>query len=179
MGVPLPFNVFHVRCSTSGDLGDIAGAIGDALGGTTGGDMFACVGSTYHFSSVQVTPLDGSTAAQDEPTGILVGGSGTGDLIPNQAGVVSFKTVQRGSRGRGRMYCGPVTEGQWNGGQMASATQTAMLSGWGAFITDLQSGSPAMQMVVASYVHADAHDVTSHRIDTLAGSMRRRLDQLR
>jgi hypothetical protein len=54
-----------------------------------------------------------------------------------------------------------------------------MLSAWGSFVNDINVASPSVQLVVASYKYADAHDVTNIRIDKVLGTQRRRQNQLR
>lgn len=174
-----PVNILHVRCTDTSDVTAIVGAIGDAYDAIASGGPFNCLSSEYAVSALQITPLDGVTAATDQPLGTTIVGSGTGDQILNNCGLVSFHTAQRGPRGRGRMYVGPITESKQNGGQLDNTAQTEMLTGWDNWNDELVAGAVSVQLVVASYVHADAHDVASIRIDDVVATQRRRLDQVR
>ena len=172
-----PVNVFHVR-TTSASLS----AIGTLLAGQLaahGGDMFNALYTGYTLPSIEILPLDGVTTTYLQAVTGMTAPSGSGGVLPALAQVVSFHTTQRGSRGRGRLYCGPVGETQVNDGSMNSTTNATTLGGWQAFITGISGGTPSTNLVVASYVHADAHDVTSIRVDTVCGTQRRRQNQLR
>jgi hypothetical protein len=52
------------------------------------------------------------------------------------------------------------------------------VAAWVAFENHLVAESPSIEMVVASYVHADAHSVTSISMRQIAGTIRHRQDQL-
>lgn len=171
-----PRNVFHVH-NTSGDVDAVASALETAfIAGRSPQNMFRGMGSSYSATSVSITPLDGSSAATDHGITAITGGS-SGEVIPMASAVVSLKTAQKGARGRGRMYVGPTTEGSQDSGILDSAIQAAMLTGWGNFIASLETDLTPLH--VASYTHVDSHEVTSVRIDTLLGTMRRRQDQKR
>jgi hypothetical protein len=173
-----PVNVFHVRkaSSTASDVADdVEAAI---VAGFTPQNMFRPMGSGYTLESFEVLPLDGtSTTFQRNmlPHGITGGSSG--EIIPQAAGVISLKTDQRGARGRGRMYLGPTTEGSDDAGILNSAIASATLTGWGNFIASLTAA--ACPLVIASYLHVDAHDVVNVRVDSVVGTQRRRANQLR
>lgn len=172
-----PRNIFHIR-TASGDVTAIGAAINDAFD-TLSDNMWRGLGSGFEATSLDILPLDGSTATVSvglDPS--WVGGAG-GELSPASAVVVSLHSEQRGSRGRGRLFVGPVGETSMENGQVLAATQTEMAEMWGAFIAALPEASPSLELVIASYAHADAHAVTSVRIDTLLGTQRRRQDQLR
>jgi hypothetical protein len=71
------------------------------------------------------------------------------------------------------VFLGPLAEskqsqGIYTGGDVGAA--------WAAFADSLQLSGAAL--VVASYAHADAHDVTAIHHDSVIGTVRRRLDQL-
>jgi hypothetical protein len=173
-----PVNVFHVFKAGSNEAAigtDVAAAI---LAGTSPNNMFAPMTSNIAAQSLHVTELNGTSPGIDHSLlGSGISGGSTGEYLPQVAAVASFKTAQKGARGRGRMYVGPVTESSATNGVLASSKQTEMLSAFGAFETSLAGAS--IDFVVASYAHADYNVVTSVRIDTLLGTQRRRQDQLR
>jgi len=172
-----PVNVFHVR-ALSGTASAIGTAVATALSAHTP-QMWDPLYTGIIAHSILVTPLDGTTAGFDVPLGTPIDGGGSGGLLPQVCAVVSLKSTQRGSRGRGRMYVGPVGETQVTDGNLAGTSQSNMLTAWGAFVNSLNSGTPSIQLVIASYKHADAHDVTNIRVDTVCGTQRRRQNQLR
>jgi len=178
-GGPTPVNVFHVRCTDTGDVSAIVGKIGSAHAGLTTGEPFEGMSNNFTVTGCDITPLDGTTASTTQDLGTEITGSGTGDIIPNMAAVESFQTTVRGPRGRGRMYIGPIGEATQSDGTLSGGVASGMTTGWANLIAAMAAGSPSVQLVVASYVHGDANDVVSNRTDALVGSMRRRLDALR
>ena len=172
-----PVNVFHVRAA-SATVSDIASVVGGALG-TNGNSVFNNLYTGLEITSIQILPLDGTSAASDWNLPSTVHGSGAGGVLPQTCQVVSFHSAQRGSRGRGRMYIGPVGETQVNNGLITGSSQTTPLAGFGDFVDDMNADTPSTQLVVASYLHSDAHDVTNIRVDTVTGTQRGRVDQLR
>jgi hypothetical protein len=176
---PLPTNVFHVLAASGASESDVAGSLNAAWAVPTLGHMIGPLPTTLSPTAVGITALDGTSAEQIEAVTVVASGSGTGNIIPNQAAVVSFHTAQRGARGRGRIYLGPTTEDQVNDGVFDAAGAAQLLDGWGDFIAALPGQTPSLELVIASYVHADAHVVTSLRVDSIVGTQRRRLDQLR
>lgn len=169
-----PRNVFHVQ-SDSSTLPDIALGIGAAMSD----DMFIAMPSAFGVSSVFITPLDGVTAGGSFPLGATFNSIESGQPMPAVAVVQTLTTEQRGPRGRGRMYIGPASEAVCDAGHFVGDAVGLMDTAWDNFIADLTTGDPTLVLVVASYVHADAHPVTSHRTNEVLGTVRRRQDQLR
>jgi hypothetical protein len=173
----IPVNVFHVR-SASGTASAVGTLVAAQLS-SHGALMFDPLYTGLFLNSIEVLPLDGSTAQFPVAVSPHFQGGGSGGVVPAAAAVVSLHSTQRGSRGRGRVYVGPLGETQYNNGSLASTSQSNMLTAWGQFVNGLNSGTPSTQLVIASYKHADAHDVSTIRIDTVTGTQRRRLNQLR
>ena len=170
-------NVFHVRSATG--TASTIGPLLDTQLTAHGSSMFNALYTGNSLSGIEILPLDGvSTTFLQSVTGPVLG-SGSGGILPGFSQVLSLHTNQRGSRGRGRMFIGPVGETQVNDGSMSAGTNATTLSAWGAFITAISGGSPATDLVVASYLHADAHDVQTIRVDTVCGMQRRRQNQIR
>lgn len=172
-----PRNIFHVRTLTS-DVADLAGFINDAFqDAAAAADQFHGKHGSDKLTAFSLQPLDGATAATDWPVTPNITPPGTGEVVPSTCSVVSFKTAQLGPRGRGRMYVGPLIEGDQADGVTSTTLRTQQLAGWDTFIDSLDGNG--VKLVVASYAHADAHDVVTVRIDRLIGNQRRRQDQLR
>lgn len=144
-------------------------------------ELWGCLNAANVLQSLDIIKLDGSSASitTTMTPGVVKGGAVTGDVIPQACGVVSFHTSQRGPRGRGRIYIGPIMETQQAGGILLGTTVTSMQTAWTNFLTSLAGAAVPIPLQVASYVHADAHAVTSASVDTIIGTQRRRLDQLR
>jgi hypothetical protein len=172
-----PRNVIHVSAPSLNE-GDVADNLGNAMQTARAANEPLLVGSSsWIANAVDVLKLDGSSATQTLAMPHPWVMNSGGDYSPASAAVISLHTGQRGARGRGRFFCGPVAEGKMVNGRLLTADMTDMATGWGILISQLASlGSP---LVVASYKHADAHVVTSHRIDQILGTQRRRQDQLR
>jgi len=128
--------------------------------------------------SLTVLPLDGSSASHVHPVADT-GGEQSGDTIPGMAVVISMRTLQRGPRGRGRVYLGPVGESAQTNGIISPSIASTMGGAWESFRTHLISQSPSLVLVVASYKHGDTHEVTACTADALGGIQRRRQRQLR
>jgi len=171
-----PVNVLHLITSST-DEEEIAGAFSDAVL-AAGADVFDPVQDGYTIDSYTVTLLDGSSAAQviNEPA--TIGGQASGDPIPAVAAVLSLRTAQRGPRGRGRLYLGPVGEGITAGGVLTGTTTTSTVAAWTALMGELATGTPTMSLGVASYVHSEVNGVSSVSMRPQVGTMRRRQDQL-
>lgn len=170
-----PVNVIHVR-AVAGTEADIAGAIYDAFQV----DQFGMIPAIYSITSITVTKLDGASAGVPvAPTGAHNGhGVAVADPIAGEAVVMSFQTGLRGAAHRGRAFLGPVAENLVSGGQYQG--DVAALSGiWADFQTALQATDPSVSHVVASYLHAEAHDVTNYNARVPLGSSRSRLLQVR
>lgn len=174
-----PINVIHVR-KASGTDEQVAEALDAAFNAGHHSWMFNVLQDARELTDLEILPLDGSSATMIEGlTTPETGGAGSGELIPQACALVSLHTSTRGPRGRGRVYVGPLLEGDQADGLLNGSRATTMLNGWGEFIANLASGTPSLELVVASYVHATAATVTSVRIDTVIATQRRRLDQLR
>lgn len=172
-----PINVFHVHSATG-----TASTVGTAVNTQLAAHGNAMVDTLYtglDLTSMEVLPLDGISAKLDVTVSPTVHGGGSGGVLPQVATVVSLHTTLRGSKGRGRMFVGPMGETQTNNGHVASASATTMGPAWLAFMSGLKAGSPVCELVIASYKHASFQEVVAVRIDDVCGTQRRRQQQLR
>ena len=171
-----PVNVIHVRAT---DLAaHTASAVGAGVWGAFQDHQFTVLSSSQQMSSITVLPLDGVSASA-VVTGGPNSGEGSGDICPAISGIVSLRTGLRGSRGRGRIYLGPTTEGKQNGGFISDSDAAALTFAWNHFQSALNGGSPPLELVIASYKHADANAVVSANGETACATQRRRQGQLR
>jgi len=173
-----PVSVFHVRSHSAADAGDVLDQVTARLDDHL--DMWSFLHSTSSFEAIKVTPLDGSTATVQGSLASTMG-TGSGDSIPQACALIHIGTGQRGSRGRGRIYTGPVTEDLIHNGSLDSTLRGTVQTAWNDFATDLNAfGGPVeVEFGVASYVHSDFHPSVSITCQALGATQRRRMDKLR
>ena len=142
--------------------------------------LFHCLLDGFVCGELDILALDGTTAGISYllPTA-LTGGAGSGECSPATSAVVSLKTGVRGPRGRGRVFAGPVAEARMADGILDSTSRTLMAAAWSSFRSGMNGATVPAKLVVASYVHADQHQVTGSSVRTVLGTQRRRQDQLR
>lgn len=170
-----PVNIFHVHADGN-NADNVGGDIGDSMTNA----MFANMHQDQHVDAVGVTKLDGSSAELLVPLVTPIEPSGgMGETIPNTACVVSLRTSQRGARGRGRVYLGPTLEAWLVNGFIEESVRAEVQAAWITFASDLQAFGDPIDLGVASYTHADFHSIAGITADRVAGTQRRRLDQLR
>lgn len=171
-------NVIHIRAAAS-DEAEVAADLDDAVQPLlAANNPFAVLDGDYECVDIDVMKLDGVSAQQ---TFVNAGGpwtgGGTGEELFGLAGVVSLHTTQRGPRGRGRVFVGPTSEGELFNGLFPAGTAGGVPANW-QMLQDNLAGFPVTKaLVVASYVHADAHDVTSFSMSRVVGHQRRREPQ--
>jgi hypothetical protein len=171
-----PVNVLHLITNSEDEVA-IGAALDDAFDDATD-NPFTIVMANFSPETYLITLLDGSSAGQRINANTTRAGAGGGNLIPSVAGVLSLHTPQRGPRGRGRLYLGPVGEASQDAGILSTGERSSTLLGWQE-VNDLLAASPvAASLGVASYVHAEVNGVTSMSIRPQYGSQRRRQNQL-
>jgi len=99
-------------------------------------------------------------------------------MIPNAAAVLSLRTPQRGARGRGRQYIGPVSEAALTDGKIVESYRGAMVGAWQDAGVSLAGSPITASFGVASYAHAEVNGVTSISMRVPGGTQRRRQNQL-
>jgi len=124
--------------------------------------MWDWPGGTANVPTVTITPLDGVSAATVFATGSPAKwtGAGTGSTTPQVAGVVSFKSIVRGPKARGRIFLPFVGEGEISNGLMSDVA--AVQAAWDTFLAAiLADATTPMNLVVASYKNLATYAVTS------------------
>lgn len=127
-------------------------------------------------ASVSVTPLDGTSAAVQFATASPAKwtGGGTGNAIPQVAGVVKFATGLRGSANRGRIFLPYVGEGEYDQGNLADVA--ALTTAWVTFLNDIiTDGTTPMALGIASYKHSNWHQVINAAGQSRSRTIGRRL----
>lgn len=171
-----PRNVLHlITASVDGE--EIGAALDEVF--TEYPDAFQTISTSALLQSYSILPLDGSSATQEvQSVGTDIVGGASGETIPAAAAVISFRTNQRGPRGRGRLYLGPMGEGALANGIVVESYRNSAVSSWQAIAADLPASPIAASLGVASYVHAEVGGVSSISMRAPAGTVRRRQNQL-
>lgn len=177
-GAVIPRNVLHFRSPTLDkvQMGEaVLQSFHDARATT---EPMELVSEAFSFDTVEVLPLDGSSSSAivTDPTAVQIGQNG-GNQVPAVSAIVSLRTEQRGPRGRGRVYLGPVGEETLTNGSFDTTAVTAAQGAWDDFLEACAEN--LCFFVVASYAHADSHDVETLLVESVAGTQRRRQNQLR
>lgn len=173
-------NVLHYRKSTvltfTGAIAILDPILVDHLSTNngTGSGWNALAPTTASIQDIVYTPLDGASAST-VITHAIAGANGSDGLPPSVALVVSLRTALRGRSYRGRVYTGPHIESDNSSlGAPVAALLTAESGQWAAHLTAL--AGTGVSLVVASYLHATAQDVTSVSVDARWDTQRRRLN---
>ena len=165
-------NVFHVKTATSGKT---SGQVFTCLDAHVTAAMWDWTAATAQIQTVEITPLDGVSAAASFSTGAAAKwrGGGLGTSLPQVAGIVKFGTGLRGPANRGRMYMPFVGEGEVAGNVLidAAAVQAAWISYAANLISD---GTTPMALGIASYVHGNFHQTTLINAELQTATQRRR-----
>lgn len=171
-----PRNVMHL-ITASADEQEIGEAIEAAA--VTNVDMFQAIDDAFTLISLSILLLDGTTPTYEYTlVSDDVKGGGSGEQIPAAAAVLSMRTSQRGPRGRGRLYLGPVSEAALTDGRISESYRVAMVNSWDDFQDDLVASPIVASIGVASYAHAEINGVNTFSMRQAAGTLRRRQNQL-
>lgn len=172
-----PVNVFNYQTTAPATVAQVAAKLTTAI--ELSSALWTCMSTGQILSHMGITLLDGIRAEEDFSFTPTSGGS-SGQLLPAVAALLSFKSLQKGPRGRGRMYIGPCCEDAVNTGQLVSSVQAAMQTAWDNFFTSTATaGAGSGSIVVASYKHADTNAIETHLVETIVATQRRRQSQLR
>jgi hypothetical protein len=166
-------NVMHVRTTLLTTVG-IEALLNTAWSAT----QITLVSNAAKVDHISITPLDGAsaTAVFVETNARWTGGS-TDLPIPAAAQVVSLRTALRGRSHRGRLYLPFMVEGNFANGSVSTGSNAAIQTAWDSFVTGMATGTAPL--VVASYLHATAENVTKAACEFVVGTQRRRQSRLR
>jgi hypothetical protein len=144
----------------------------------TGSAMWGTMSSSARVSSLDLLPLDGATATYHRELDTLAQyyGQGGGPAIIAGCCLVRCQTATRGRSNQGRIFLPFVGESVYDDGRLDSTSVDDVTNGWNAFNTALNVDS--CTVVVASYRHRDAHEVTSFSARVKAATQRRRQERL-
>lgn len=170
--MPSTHNVFHLH-APSGTGADVADFLQTNLDAT----MFRPICDVYVLNSFSLIKLDGLTPSFDVTMTTPIDGLGDGQPVPAVAGIISFKSTQRGPQGRGRQYIGPVGESDMQNG-IALYDTDALETAWTTFTEAAQSNDPPMDFGVASYTHEAFYGVAQFHAPLKLATQRRRQDAI-
>lgn len=169
-------NVLHLITDSASEE-EIGAALDDAFDDAVK-NPFQIVMANFSPESYLITLLDGSSAGQVITANTTRAGAGGGNLIPAVAGCLSLHTPQRGPRGRGRLYLGPVGESDQDAGLLSTAAVGDTITGWQQVNALLAASDITASLGVASYTHAEVNGVTSISMRYQSATQRRRQNQL-
>lgn len=141
--------------------------------------MIDTVSASAKVVRMSVLPLDGTSGAfeTDVSTNIKWQGNGGSDWVPALATIIKLRTGLRGRSHRGRIFLPYTGETVQGNGTLSDATVTSMTTAWETFRTSMSADDCAL--VVASYVLAEATQLTSCSCEKSCGTQRRRQDRVR
>lgn len=122
--------------------------------------------------TVDVTPLDGTTATQTFGLNNWHGSSGSGDPLIGQAIMVEGQTGIRGPSNRGRLFLPSPVESVVTTGELILANANEIAAAWNDYQTALIAADLAMG--VASYTLQVFNPYVSFKVPTRLGRIRRR-----
>ena len=158
-------NVMHHR-PAGGDASDLA----DAIEANITKECYDTTGNSFQVTSVDVTPLDGTSATVHRI--VAPGVSSSADMIPQGCVVVSLGTAKRGRSFRGRVYIPATQEGAQTNGIINSGNLDNVQDAWDAY--RIAMATDLVPLVVASYELASAEDVTTTTARETLYTQRRR-----
>lgn len=167
------YNVMHF------DIGAMSITSFEALINTNwSANMILEVSSAAKIDRLDITPLNGTGATQQfAETNARWSGGSTDAIIPAAAQVISLRTGLRGRSNRGRIYLPFMVESNFSAGSVSGASNATIQTAWNTFVTGMNTGGAPL--VVASYLNANAHDVTQVIVEFIVGTQRRRQSRLR
>lgn len=137
------------------------------------------VSSDSGVETVDITPLDGSTATLEYVTGLTskwMGNASVGAMIA-VAQVVKFRTGIRGRSYRGHIYLPFTSEAQYAVGEFNNTDTNSCQAAWRTFASNIEAAG--VTPVVASYKLSTAAIITAIDVETPAATQRRRQSRLR
>jgi len=167
-------NVIHVRLG-----GSISDDVYNLLNTSVAADMWRSVSSEFKINTVDITPLDGTTATSTYATAGATQWSGHGSAawVAACSAIVKWPTLTRGRSYQGRTFLPFTGESQINDSALVSTDRAAMQTAWDTFRDDIVTGGGSI--VVASYGLSVATDVELPVVETSLATQRRRQDRLR
>lgn len=191
MPLPIITNIYRVALNWTGPggqhavnvmhfsrAGSNAAAVASAIDASVTSAMWTDVQNGWSVTSLEVTPLDGSSATYTlAVTGAKWTGTTAGDFTPGAAALVSLRTNLRGRSHRGRIYRPGIAEASQTNGQLTTGSVATTQTAWNTFLTTVTTAGATP--VVASYLHQTADAVTSYLCELVLGTQRRRQTRLR
>jgi hypothetical protein len=137
--------------------------------------MWGFTPTNSSITTVDITPLDGSSTTLVQATGSPAKWSGAaalGDMIPQSAYLIKMSTSIRGRSHRGRLFLLWVAEGQVANGTLTGASVTVCTGAWATFLA--AAAAAGIHLCVASYTLSTSTDVIEIHCESLTATQRRR-----
>lgn len=168
-------NVIHIFSATSPP--DLADLILDSVP-TTGSAMWGPMSSNTRLDTLDLLPLDGSTATYNRvvPAEAQYYGQGGGAPILAVAALVKVQTPVRGRRTQGRIFIPFVGESVYSSGRIDATPVEDCTNGWNEFLANLITGLATVG--VASYRNRDFVEATGFQCLDKCATQRRRQTRL-
>lgn len=172
-----PRVVQHFRTTTANMVD-----LGEAIWAAAADGIFGPMHESFEPLSISLLPLDGvqATTVVENPfpsdSNLC---TASGEILPAVAALMSWRTLVRGPKARGRSYIGPICEQTCSDGVLDDPWRSNLTAAWTSTLSALAGGTPAVAFVVASYVHEESYLVTSGTAERPLATQRRRQDQLR
>lgn len=154
----------------------------EAMDDAVSTNMWAPCVTTAVIQQVDITPLDGTSSTASFLTGGVAkwGGTDSGGFAPQQAALVKFGTGHRGRNNRGRIFLPFISTTSSADGHIGIVAAGLLTTAWGAFQTALQTDTPVLDHVVASYdrrhggAGAGSRVITTYTGEDATGTQRKR-----
>jgi len=156
--------------------------LGDNIWSNVADGIFGPMHQNFEPTSIALLPLDGTSATTivDNPApsdSNLC--NADGQMLPAVAALMSWRTLVRGPKARGRSYIGPICEQTTSDGVLDDPWRSDLQSAWNDTLLALGGVTPSIALCVASYVHEEAYLVQSASAERPVATQRRRQQQLR
>ena len=140
-------NVFHVT-TTEGGLVPTLSDIANAFKIWWGNKIAPLCTAACSLTEIRVIDLSSQTGAAFD-TGVTgMGGSGSGEALPNNvAAVISWGTALRGKSFRGRTYIGGLASSEFTQNELNDAAQAALADAGNSLLTTVDDLGAALSIV--------------------------------
>lgn len=147
-------------------------SLADALDAEFVTDMLLCCTDATEVLTVDITPLDGVSAATSWPLTNWQGNGGSTDRLPGVNALVLGQTGLRGSANRGRLFIPSIRENCVEAGLLNAGIAASMQTAWNTFREGMSTAGKSYG--VASYVTPDFTPYVSMTVPRNLGFIRRR-----
>ena len=173
-------NVIHLETTTSGHT---PGQVFTTLDASVVAGLWGTISNNAGVDSVDIIPLDGSTATTNWSTARTtkwVGNVADPSFAPQVSALIKLQTTFRGRHRRGRIYLPFTAELAFSNGNLGSGIVTPMQTAWTDFLASLATAAVPCHLTIAAYdrAHSGAGALSTNvftaTVETLTATQRRR-----